>query len=250
MSESQDDPLKRAWHARNKLYGSLYGTHKYALPKKYEAPQDVETADISTPAELAALVGKTLDVKDISVVAYEPTVEHPYWIFASSGLSNPWFGQSEDVSGFGCELVLKTKAPGRWAVKLLRRLVYYIISGSGTLSPGVMLRFDAPLFADDRSHLGGIVVWYADEAPDCIYQLPSGQFGIFSVIGITEDESDFVESVDQYGCWCIQQILREAGFEQCTEPARSSMMKHENIQERLNSLRSYLMNFGVSLDGA
>jgi hypothetical protein len=244
MNEKANDYLKRAWHARDRLYMELYGPRKYVLPKKYEAPLDVEPAQINSPAELAAILGKSLSVKDISIVAHEPVKERPYWIFASSGLSNPWFGQNEDVSGFGCELLVKTTTPGRWVIKLLRRLVYYIISGSGTLSPGVMLKLDAPLFAGETANLGGVIVWYADEAPDCIYQLPSGQFGIFSVIGIAEDESDFVESVDQYGCWCIQQILREAGYEQRTEPTRPSVMKVEEIQSRIKSLRNYLENFG------
>lgn len=245
MKISPDDQLKRAWHARDQLYHELYGPHRYAFPRKYEAPSDVEPADISTPSELAAIAGKTLDVKDISIIVHAPNELRPYWLFASSGLSNPWFGQAEDVSGFGCELVLKTKTPGRWAIKLIRRLVYYIISGSGTLHPGVMLKIDAPLSTGAAGGgLGGIIVWYADEAPDCIYELPSGKFGIFTIIGIAADESDFVESVDKYGCWCIQQILREAGYEQLTEPSRPSMMQTESIQGRISSLRNYLENFG------
>ena len=106
MSDANEH-LKRAWHARDRLYLELYGPHKYALPKKYEVPLDVEMAEISTPAELAMIAGKSLTVKDINIVAHQPNEIRPYWIFASSGLSNPWFGQSEDVSGFGCELVLK-----------------------------------------------------------------------------------------------------------------------------------------------
>jgi hypothetical protein len=244
MSERANNSLQRAWQARNQLYMGLYGPRKYVLPKRNEAPLDVEPATISNAAELASIIGNTLSVRDISIVAHEPNELRPYWLFASSGLSNPWFGQSDEVSGFGCELVLKTKTPGRWTIKLMRRLVYYIISGGGTLSPGVMLKIDAPLFADEKKNLGGIIVWYADEAPDCIYELPSGKFGIFSIIGISEDESDFVESVDKYGCWCIQQILREAGYEQLTEPSRPSMMKIDDMQNRIRSLHNYLENFG------
>jgi len=247
MSDANEH-LKRAWHARDRLYLELYGPHKYALPKKYEVPLDVEMAEISTPAELAMIAGKSLTVKDINIVAHQPNEIRPYWIFASSGLSNPWFGQSEDVSGFGCELVLKTKNPGLWTIRLLRRLIFYIISGGGTLSPGVMLKIDAPLFAEGNESLGGIVVWYLDEAPDTVYELPSGRFGIFSIIGIAADECDFVESVDKYGCWCIQQLIREAGYEQLTEPKRPSMMKDEKIGERVNALRNYLTQFGFNSD--
>lgn len=240
------EALTRAWHERDRLYHELFGSHKYSLPKKYEPPADVETGLANTPAELAALAGKSLNEKDINILAYEATPERPYWIFATSGLSNPWFGQSEDVSGFACELVLKTKNPGRWTIKLMRRLIYYLVSYSGTLSPGVSLQFDAPLFSSGGSDLGGIIVWYVDEAPDCVYHLHSGQFGIFSVIGITGDEGEFIETVDQYGCWCIQEILKQAGYDQLTEPARKSMIKDEEFGAKVRSLRNYLENFGFS----
>ncbi len=245
MSVEANNYLKRAWHARDGIYHELFGPHKYALPKKYEAPEDAQTADVNMPSELAAIAGKSLTYKDVSIVAYEPNEQRPYWILATSGLSNPWFGQSDDVSGFGCELVMKTKTAGRWSFKLMRRLVYYIISYAGTLSPGVTLKMDLPLFAEGKSEMGGIAVWYADEAPDCIYQLPTGQFGIFTVIGITADEADFAAS-DEYGCWFVQQILREGGGDQRTEPNRVSIMKHPQIGERLSSLRNYLENFGFS----
>lgn len=244
--EENANLLKRAWHERDRLYHELFGPHKYSLPKKYEPPTDVESAAVSTPSEIAALSGKTLSEKDISILAYEPNSLHPYWTFATSGLSNPWFGQNEDISGFACELVLKTTSPGRWAVRLLRRLIYYITSYSGTLSPGVSLQFDAPLIRDGSSPLGGIIVWYVDEAPDTIYKLSSGPFGIFSVMGITQDEGDFIETIDQYGCWFVQQMLRESGFEQNTEPKRESLLKREDFNARVNGLRNYLSNFGFT----
>lgn len=236
--------LERAWHARERLYLELFGPESFRIPKENKMPADPETALASGPAELAALCGKSLKLSDISIQAFAPNELRPFWIYASSGLSNPWFGQNEEVSGFGCELVLKTKTPGRWAFRLLRRLVYYLISYSGTLKPGVMMQFDAPLFSQGKSELGGIAVWYLDEAPDAVYELPSGQFAIFSVIGITNKECEFVETVDEYGSWCIQQIIRDAGYQQCTEPARPCLMNSVNVQEKIASLRNYLENFG------
>ncbi len=247
MSENDSNTLlKRAWLSRDRLYHQLFGPHAYTLPKKYEPPSDAVVASVNSAAEIAALAGKSLSEKDISIVSYAPNELRPYWIFASSGLSNPWFGQSEDVSGFGCELVIKTKTPGRWVLKLLRRLIYYIVSYSGTLSPGVSLQFDAPLFANGKSELSGIIVWYVDEAPDCIYELTSGQFGLFSVIGITADESELISKIDEYGCWFVQQILRETGNEQLSDPGRASITKNSDISSRLSSLRNYLENFGFS----
>ena len=246
MTASPNDLLKRAWHAREVLYKELFGPHKCSLPKKFEPPVDTRTVDITSPSELTNAFGKTLSEKEIPILVHEPNEIHPYWTYVTSGLTNPWFGQSEDVSGFGCELVLKTTKPGIWAFKLLRRLVYYIVSYSGTLSPGIMLQMDAQLFPQDKSDIKGIIVWYVDEAPDCIYQLPSGSFGIFSVVGITSDECEFIESIGDYGCWCIQQIMREEGHGQLTEPERKSVMTGQDIAAKVSSMRSYLENFGFS----
>lgn len=243
-----NDSLKRAWHSRDQLYRELFGPHEFTIPKKYDVPVERESAEVGSPIELAVLTGQTLKMRDITIVAHKPNELRPYWLYATAGLSNPWFGQSDDVSGFGCEFVLKTKTPGRWALKLMRRIIYYIISYSGTLSPGVMLRIDQPLFPEGKSELGGFVVWYVDEAPECIHQLPTGQFGIFSIIGISSDECDFVESVGEYGCWCMQQVLRESGYEQLTEPFRESIMKSADIDGRVNSLRNYLSNFGFNME--
>lgn len=245
---SSADHLKRAWHARDHLYKELFGPHACSLPKEYSVPKDLESKEITSAHELTLALGKTLTEKDISIIAHRPNEVNDYWTFVTAGLSNPWFGQNDEVSGFGCELVLKTKSPGIWTWKLMRRLVYYIVSYSGTLSPGVMLQMDAKLFREGSSELGGIIVWYVDEAPECIYQLPTGNFGIFSVIGVTTDECEFIETIDQYGCWCVQQILRESGFGQLTEPKRTSIMKGENIQAKVDSLRNYLENFGFSND--
>lgn len=245
MQPSTNDSISRAWQVRDGLYHELFGPHKDSVPKIFAPPAPLSTDDeISQPHELVSMLGKTIKEKDIPILIYEPHELRPYWMYATSGLSNPWFGQLEnDVSGFGCELVVKSKSKARWPIRLLRRLVYYILSYSGTLSPGVMLTLDAPLFTKPPSELSSILVWYVDEAPDCIYQLPSGVFGIFSIIGISEDESDFVRSADKYGCWCMQQILRQTGLGQTTDPHRQSVMKQDNIGSLISSVRTYAENF-------
>src|SRR6185437_10194532 len=91
--------------------------------------------------------------------------------------------------------------------------------------------------------LNNLVVWYADEAPDCLYQLPSGVFGVFCTIGITEDECKFAESIDEYGPWSIQQVLRNAGLGQVTDPQRKSVMDRKDIKSILESVRNYAENF-------
>jgi hypothetical protein len=237
--------LNRAWNARAALYNQLFGDHMFSLPKTY-APPKVEIQEVKSAADIAAILGTNISERDVSIVVYPPTESTPYWLYVTSGLSNPWFGEGDgEVSGFGHELVLKTKEPGRWQFRLLRRLASYVLTYSGTLQPGVMLQFDMPLFYSDRSAMDGILIWYLDEAVECIYDLPSGKFGIFLVLGIMSDEADFVRSFSD-GCWCMQQLLRNAGHDQITDPFRESIMDTPEVKEKLHSLRSYAQLFATT----
>lgn len=237
--------LVSAWKARNALYENLFGAYSYSLPKRHLPPSQPEpgTTNSSENASGANFIS-SMSAQRITVLAYEPTETRPYWMYITSGLSNPWFKEApEEVSGFGCELIVKSKNNGRWPIKLLRRMCYYILSFSGTLSPGVIVNMATPIAATRAGDINNMFVWYADEAPDCLYQLPSGAFGIFCTVGITEDECQFAESINEYGCWCIQQVLRQVGIGQVTNPDRNSVMKAENIGSVLQSVRNYADNF-------
>jgi hypothetical protein len=94
--------------------------------------------------------------------------------------------------------------------------------------------------------LNNTFVWYADEAPECWYQLPSGGFGLFCTVGITEDECQFAESAGEYACWSIQEVLRKTGIGQVTDPARGSVMNNDDIKGILNSVRNYADNFRLT----
>jgi hypothetical protein len=262
--------LQQAWQARQALYESLFGSHSFSLPKRYAAPVQGAGMWSELPAEEAAdasadtsspeaarsafqealdslAAARTASARLMSVLAYAPAEGRNYWTYVTSGLSNPRLPMVSEVSGFGCELVCKSPSASRWPVKLLRRLVGYICSYSGTLSPGVILSMAAPIGAA-ASPLNNIFVWYADEAPDCWYQLPSGGFGVFAVIGITEDECRFAESVEQYGTWSIQQVLTHAGIGQVTDPARNSAMQGEGMDAIIHSIRAYAANFMTRVD--
>jgi Suppressor of fused protein (SUFU) len=246
---SESALLFNAWKARNKLYEELFGSFTYSLPKGNRAPvvpepgSGRESDSPSEPGE-AAVFTSQMSTQKITVLAYAPNEQRSHWLYVTSGLSNPWFQEEAgEVSGFGCELMVKSAVAARWPLRLLRRLSYYILSYSGTLSPGVILNMQTPLAVRADGGLNNIFVWYADEAPDCLYQLPSGVFGMFCTVGITEDECQFAESIDEYGCWSIQQVLRHAGLGQITDPQRSSVMTREDIGGILQSVRNYADNF-------
>ncbi|MFX5340222.1 hypothetical protein ABTD27_19665, partial [Acinetobacter baumannii] len=65
----------------------------------------------------------------------------------------------------------------------------------------------------------------------------------FVAIGITDDELKYCESVEEYGTWCIQEVLRYAGSGQVTDPKRESITTLPNINEVLTNLRNFSENF-------
>ncbi len=242
---ADDTILDKAWHARDVLYNQLFGPHRFNLPKLYVPPK-IEIPEVKSAADIAAILGTNISEKDITIMVYEPNETRTYWMYVTAGLSTPWFGGGDgEVSGFGHELVLKSKKPGRWQIRLLRRLISYVVTYTGTLQPGVLLQFDMPLFNSSDSKMDSIIIWYLDEAADCVYELPSGQFGVFSVLGIMNDEADLVRSFSD-GCWCMQQLLRHSGLDQITDPWRESIMAREDVREKLFSLRSYAQLFAAA----
>jgi hypothetical protein len=142
--------------------------------------------------------------------------------------------------------MIKSPVEASWPSQILRSMAFYIFNHAGTLSPGIRIGLNAPIVPDSDSQLRNLIIWYADEAPDCWYQLPSGGFGIFTAIGITDDELKYAESIEEYGTWCIQQVLRQTGSNQVTDPFRQSVMKDENIESILNSVSTFAKQFHAS----
>lgn len=251
-SDSKNPALmQKAWRERNQLYSELFGEPAFILPKHYECPAQPEPSfedkgDVNDIGERIAAFTSTMTEQRIYVLAYAPDAERgrDYWLYVTAGLSNPWFQEEADeVSGFGCELIIKAPKSARWPVKMLRRLAYYILSYSGTLSPGIILNMPGPINPGKHADLDNLFIWYADEAPDCWYQLTPGGFGLFCAVGISEDEAVFAEQIGEYGTWCIQEVLRRRGVSQLTNPERESVMKQEGIANTLESVRAYAENF-------
>ena len=142
--------------------------------------------------------------------------------------------------------MIKSKVDAPWAAQVLRSMAFYIFNHAGTISPGVRIALHAPLAPGTDSKVRNLFVWYADEAPDCWYQLPSGGFGLFTAVGITDDELAFAESIDEYGTWCIQEVLRKTGIGQVSDPERDSVMALEDIGEILTSVKTFSDNFRLS----
>ena len=232
-----------AWQARDDLYKTLFGEYTSVSPADYQLPDSLPT--IPRPVIDEGGSGDPGVPDDtLTVIAYGPDPLRPYWTYITAGLSSPWYQEEpQEVSGFGCELMIKCPLEATWPAQILRSMALYIFNYTGTFSPGSLIALDSSIFPEADSQLKNIFVWYADEAPDCWYQLPAGGFGIFAAVGITDDELKFAESVENYGAWCIQEVLRRADIGQLTDPARQSVMKRPDIQAIIGSVKTFAQNF-------
>ncbi len=248
-----EDPVKQrlllidAWKVRDQLYQHLFGPHTYVSPPTYAVPPEYVEKPVLDPNTVNGGSGDPGEPAGedmhLAVFAYGPDPQRPYWTYVTAGLSSPWLQEDpEEVSGFGCELMLKSPVDAAWPAQILRSLAFYIFNHAGTIAPGVRIGLNAPIREKSDSLLRNLFVWYADEAADCWYQLPSGGFGLFCAVGITDDECQYAESVDEYGNWCLQEVLRAVGVGQVSNPERASIITDKN-RERLNNARTTANNF-------
>ncbi|MDZ4834478.1 MAG: suppressor of fused domain protein [Candidatus Melainabacteria bacterium] len=252
MESTRRHLLLGAWKARDKVYNQLFGKPTYVIPENYgpplvEVPEGFATRDHAKPETWTP---DPIDEQPLAVLAYAPDPQAPYWKYVTAGLASPWVQYEPlQVSGFGCELMIKSPTDALWAPELLRTLAYYIFNMAGTLSQGVRLALNSSIDPGFESKLRNAFIWYADEAPDTLYELPSGLFSVLMVIGMSDDERAFADSIEEYGTWSLQALLRQAGHEQVTDPKRPCAMEHDNINAIKMSVRNFAETFRANRAG-
>lgn len=251
---SQRNLLIESWNSRDELYRELFGEPRYVTPGPYAPPPVLKAEDVILPedqkdkGETGDPGNPNLEEQHLNILVYAPDPTRPYWTYVTAGLSSPWLQDTPaEVTGFGCEIMIKSKEDMPWAPQILRTLAFYILNHAGTLSPGVRIDLNGPIIPGSNSKLTNIFIWYPDDAPDCWYYLPSGGFGLFIAIGITPDERQFAESIEEYGTWCIQQVLRQMGHDQVTDPYRGTVMDQEGIGLALLRTKSFADNFRANV---
>ncbi|MDX1990558.1 MAG: suppressor of fused domain protein [Candidatus Obscuribacter sp.] len=247
--------LRQAWLGRDRLYRDLFGEPTWVSPKNYGPPSlEVKTdkkvtsgsmsVDPTNPYQSVSEDDVDSAEQHLAVLAYGPDPFRPHWTYITAGISSPWVHyEPQEVSGFGCELMIKSPVDLPWAPQVLRTMAFYIFNHAGTLSPGVRIGLGGPIQAGSDSALRNVIIYYADEAPDCWYQLPSGGFGIFLAIGVTEAECRYAESVEKYGTWCVEQLLRRKGYGQITDPTRRCTMDDADTPAMLSSIKQFADTF-------
>lgn len=245
--------LAASWRERNNIYRSILGKPTYVTPSDYgppaeEVPDDylekLKASQKDCSVDTTNPGDPTMEEQHLAVLAYGPDPMRPYWTYVTAGLASPWMQtEGEQVSGFGCELMIKSPMDLPWASQLLRTLAFYVFNHAGLLNPGVRLSLNNPISPTIDSPLRHAFVWYADEVPNDWYHLPSGGFGIFAVVGITDRELEYADSVEDYGTWCIQEILRYAGHGQITDPHRACVTQVDGIDSALATMKAKADSF-------
>jgi hypothetical protein len=86
--------LEETWSEREeRVYKSFFPN----LPETIYTPQD---------SSKVAIGGEILVLSHAGVFEIPPTKEKKYWAYITSGLSNPFGDEPEEISGFGCELLI------------------------------------------------------------------------------------------------------------------------------------------------
>lgn len=218
--------LEEVWRIREEdIYPELFGTKS----------RGIFTLDDGVFKQLGQ---DRLDPRWLSIGIWEfaPTEARSCWMYATSGLSNPWYWEDESgaesdiepggMSGFGMEFLFATPQQGDWAIRYLQTILAYDIllyadcfPGRGPIGPGNRVSFNAPINHDSNCVLWGSVVSRAEAFP-AGFVLPSGEVEFFTVTGVANDEIRFGQANSTAA---LIERLTAAGAYPVTDPARRAV---------------------------
>ena len=166
------------------------------------------------------------------VFEFGPTQQRPFWLYVTSGHSNPW-DQEDDAydpsaqSGSGIEFILATTERGDWAIRCLQNLLAYDLllctdyfEGREPLAEGDRIPLGSPIDGKENCLVRNVILSRASSLPSD-FNLPSGQVGFLTFTGVTDGEKDFAKenSTD-----ALVNRLQPLGFFPVTDPHRASII--------------------------
>lgn len=165
------------------------------------------------------------------VFEFAPTVERPYWLYVTSGHSNPWEREPVDYdldgeSGAGFEFTFAVSEQGDWAIQTLQHVLAFDLllragrySGGEPFSLHDRIPLRAPINGRPDCQVRNLVLVENEGAPQ-EFSLPSGLVILVGFTGITDTELTFAKA---NGSPALIERLREAGYHPVTDPSRPSL---------------------------
>jgi hypothetical protein len=226
-----DAIFERIWEMRDDLVRRVWGTFQEVYVHREMAEE-----------------GPYVYVSEIPPEAQARSADR--WTYVTGGLSLPWdvpldeinpddYSTASDAldaaglaaveiggvgpSGYGFEIVLHTPQRAPWAVHVLHNLGKYVMQHHEGFAPGHRVPLGGPIIHGSNSDIR--VLLFAppgDRAPR--FRLPSGLGTWLVAIGITEDEWDYAH---REGSAALLGLLRHAGLDDLTDPARLSVFIHD-----------------------
>lgn len=165
------------------------------------------------------------------VFEFAPTADRPYWLYVTSGYSNPWDQEVADYdaageSGAGVEFTFTVSEQADWAIQILQHMLAFdLLLGAGrfagadrfSLHDRIPLR--APLNGQPECQLRNLVLVEREDGPQ-EFSLPSGIVILVGFTGITDAELTFAKT---HGSPSLIDKLRTAGYHPVTNPHRTSL---------------------------
>lgn len=165
------------------------------------------------------------------VFACPPHEGRTSWLYASSGLSNPWEDEpanysNNEWSGLGVEFVMETDRRADWPIVVLHRMIAFeLLLASGKfgdkplLEPGDRIPLRASVSLSEPSELQTLVL----SRPDHIaagFALASGRVEFLHFIAISDTEVVFAKA---NGSDSLIERLKAAGVYPLTVPERTTV---------------------------
>jgi len=165
------------------------------------------------------------------VIEFAPTDNRPFWIYATSGHSNPWDDEfdgtgQDQPSGSGIEFILATTEPGEWAIRTLLNLLAFDIlltserfPGKLPLESGNRIPLRSPINGHDDCVIRNVILTHIEDLwPG--FTLPSGGVKFLTFTGVTDKEIEYAKAE---GTQALVEALKTAGFYPVTDTDRPSL---------------------------
>ncbi|TIS72792.1 MAG: suppressor of fused domain protein, partial [Mesorhizobium sp.] len=214
--------LEEVWRIREeKIYPTLFGAEQRGI--------------FTLSSELFA---QRFGVKEIDptwpfygVFEFAPTPQRPFWLYVTSGHSNPWREESDGYdpasqSGAGIEFIFASAERGDWATQCLQNLLAFDLlldvghfPGGQPLTEGDRIPIRSPINGKENCLIRNVILSRPASLPTG-FQLPSGQVDLLTFTGITDSELAFAK---ENGTEALIDWLQPLGFFPVTDPHRRSI---------------------------